>query len=306
MVCVNGMSDFPVSGVIGVVANNADELDAAVRHGLSCVEIRADLLFKNGMVESQFLDLVRETRQRELGCLVTLRHPSHGGCYEGTERERLSINLAAINAGADLVDLEWDSEAFQLALVESGLPLVASYHNFNAMPSPSRLDELTDRMLELNPVAIKVVPTASTTSDAFRMLQWVSMAQGGVVRIGFAMGDKGAPSRILTTACGGSVTYAAFGDVVAPGQVGLDDLLTHYRVESLNRDSVVYAVTPSGEHAGDDDSGHRRRVSEKQAELNLLWSSRSDNQVAIGFPEDSLESMTEFSGNPLALQVVEV
>jgi len=289
------MNDFPVSGVIGVVANDAGELDQAVAHQLSCVS------------ENRFIELVKETKRRELGCLVTVRHPSHGGSFEGTEEARLSLNLAALDAGADLVDLEWDSQAAQLAASEAGLPFIASYHNFEAMLTDAQLDELSERMNQLHPVALKVVPTASTTLDAFRMLQWVAnRPTDSLHRIGFAMGGKGAPSRILTTACGGAVSYAAFGEVVAPGQVSLDDMLLNFRCQNLDRDTLVTAIVPAPEHTGEDDEARNRRVSEKQNSLNADWRSQGENRVAIGFADDTPETMASCSGQPLAIECLEV
>ena len=45
------VNSFPLEGVIGIVANGSAEIDFALDHGLSCIEIRADLLIKGGTSE---------------------------------------------------------------------------------------------------------------------------------------------------------------------------------------------------------------------------------------------------------------
>ena len=74
---------FPLKGVIGIVANNTAEIDFALDHKLSCVEIRADLLIYNGTSVDDLVELVRETKTKGLSCLFTLRHPDHGGEFFG-------------------------------------------------------------------------------------------------------------------------------------------------------------------------------------------------------------------------------
>ena len=73
------VNSFPLEGVIGIVANGSAEIDFALDHGLSCIEIRADLLVKGGTSVDDVVELVRKTKTKELGCLFTLRHPEHGG-----------------------------------------------------------------------------------------------------------------------------------------------------------------------------------------------------------------------------------
>ena len=101
------VNSFPLEGVIGVVANNATEIDFALDHKLSCVEIRADLLINNGTSVDDVVELVRETKTKGLSCLFTLRHPDHGGEFFGTEEERVLINQAVLEVGADIIDMEW-------------------------------------------------------------------------------------------------------------------------------------------------------------------------------------------------------
>jgi len=233
---------FPLAGIAGIVANNADEIDAASRRSLSTIELRADLLLTGGHDRAAVLACVAQAKRQGLRVLFTARHPSHGGKFDGTERERAQLSLEALSAGADVVDAEFASEAAQL-LSAAQAPLILSHHDFDKMLSKRELAELTQAMQAVQPLALKVVPTAARISDSALMLDWVGAAPAdGPRRIGFAMGTAGACSRILSTARGGPITYAAFGESVAPGQIALEELRDLYRIPDLNSATRVYGI----------------------------------------------------------------
>jgi 3-dehydroquinate dehydratase-1 len=222
------MKTFPLRGVIGIVANAASELDLAASKGLQCVEVRGDLLLYGGLSLDEVIQIVERAQELKLACLFTLRHPTHGGKFNDTEQQRVLINRRALAAGADIIDLEWGTEAAAQLLSEN-VPLILSHHDFDGMIDERELATLTEVMSKAQPRAIKIVPTAATPSDAARILRWVADADVDIVRIGFAMGAAGACSRVLTMAFGAPITYASFGRPVAPGQVDIDDLLELFR-----------------------------------------------------------------------------
>ncbi len=239
---MNSSTPFPLNGIIGVVANSTAELVTAAEFKLQCVELRADLLLDSGMSLEAVLATIQQAKSLNLATLFTLRHPTHGGKFTGTEADRVNINQQALQAGADIIDLEWGTEA-ATEMLKHNSPLILSYHDFNGMPTEVELAELTSAMESGGPTAIKVVPTASSLGDSVRMLQWVAQASDKVIRIGFAMGPNGACSRILTIAHGAPITYASFGEAVAPGQVAIEALINNYRAMSLNENTTLVAVT---------------------------------------------------------------
>lgn len=265
-------STFPLRGIIGVVANSLAEIDSAIAAKLQCVELRADLLLDAGLSIDDIHAGIAQAQQASLAVLFTLRHPDHGGKFNGSEAERVSISRDAFKAGADIVDLEWDSKAAASLITES-VPMILSYHNFNGMPDADELARVTRIMSQHQPAAIKIVPTASGSEDALRMLGWVADADGEIARIGFAMGAAGACSRILTVAMGGPVTYTAFGPAVAPGQVALDALLNSYRVMQMTGNTRLVAVVGS-------DTDAEQHV----AELNQQFREAAADSVAVAFP----------------------
>ena len=261
------VNSFPLKGVIGIVANNTAEIDFALDHKLSCVEIRADLLINGGTSVDDVVELVRKTKTKELGCLFTLRHPEHGGEFFGTEEERVLINQAALEAGASSIDLEWGTKAL-VAMAEKHAPIVISHHDFKAMPSVEELEELTTEMESFHPHAIKVVPTASTLVHSIQMLQWVRKGNSDIARIGFAMGQKGTCSRLLTIVFGAPITYASFGDAVAPGQLSMDVLMNCYRVPELNEGCLIYGVAGKDVHHSRELEVMNQQLKKKQ--LNVV------------------------------------
>ncbi len=281
-------NNFPLRGIIGVVAENLSEVDQALERGLQCVEIRADLILHSGHTIEQLMEIVRYARSEQLAVLFTLRHPTHGGRFEGTEAERAQISEQALENGAHIIDLEFESEASKLVLAK-GLPIILSHHDFNAMLSESALAELTQRMLEQSPDAIKVVPTASKLAHAVQMLEWVAKADSGasdqsasVERIGFAMGEAGECSRILTLAHGGAVTYSTFGAPTAPGQIDIDEMLNMYRSAALNNNTQVRAVVGKAGAAAE------------VARLNKSFGEKGSLSVAIAFNDHYKQELEQF------------
>lgn len=283
---------FPLKGVIGVVANSADEIAMAAAKGLQCVELRADLLLDTGLTLNEVLDTIQQAKNQGLASLFTLRHPTHGGKFSGTEDDRVSINQQALAAGADIIDLEWNTDS-ATQMLATNAPIILSYHDFNAMPTEAELAELTEHMQSGKPLAVKVVPTASTLSDAVKMLQWVADAENDIRRIGFAMGQTGACSRILTIAHGAPITYASFGEAVAPGQVAIDELLTNYRAMSLDSETTVIAI--AADSTQDENTA---------STLNRKIHTAKKNQVAIAFEVEQINDLNQYK-EPLRITEIQ-
>ena len=273
------MNDFPLKGVIGIIANHPNELDLALELRLNCVEIRADLLLDVGITIDQILELVRSTKSKQLASLLTLRHPTHGGKFFGTEEERIQINQAALDAGADIIDLEWATDSAE-AMIQKKAPMVLSHHDFDGMPTHQELQEMTMKMGELEPCAIKVVPTASTLKHSFQMLDWVRDAKDGISRIGFAMGLQGTSSRILTTAFGAPISYASFGEAVAPGQLSMNELLELYQIQNLNQESRIYAL-----------AGDKVNNSPLLKTINAKFQKQQENAVCIPLETKDIDEL---------------
>lgn len=273
---------FPLSGVIGIIDSTPQQLELAVASGLRCVEVRADLLRTAGLSDSALLDLVSLAKTKGLACLFTLRHADQGGTFNSAESERVSLCKQALDAGADILDLEHGTEASRVML-QASAPMILSYHNFQAMVTAEELASLTHAMEQQAPAAIKIIPTGSSLADAATMLSWVGAANNGVRRIGFSMGEAGGVSRILTLVHGAPVTYASFGKPVAPGQVDIDLLLKRYHCNQMTENTPVIALI-----------GSQDQVDQYVASKGSLADASNANKVFVSFDSSEREAVERY------------
>ncbi len=235
--------DFPIRGVVGVVADNRSlSLTDGLRKVLGGVEVRADLLLAAGLSLEVVLKTLRDLRELEMATIFTVRHRDQGGAFAASEPERLEIYERALNLGATVVDAEWGTEAAR-SLSRRKAPILLSHHDFKRAPGKSELDRLTRDMADSRPLGLKLVPTASSLEDAARLLEWVREGSSGTpARVGFAMGPQGVCSRILAIAYGSPLTYAGIGTRVAPGQIPVGEMIHLYRVDRLDASTRVFGV----------------------------------------------------------------
>jgi len=268
---------FPLSGVIGIVDSSAKQLDLAVAFDLRCVEVRADLLRTAGLSDVELMALVSAAKAKGLACLFTLRHADQGGTFNSAESERVILCKQALSAGADIIDLEHGTEA-SVRMLQASAPMILSYHNFKTMVDAAELASLTQAMEQQAPAAIKIIPTGSAMADAATMLSWVGDAGNDVRRIGFSMGGAGGVSRILTLAHGAPVTYASFGEPVAPGQIDIALLLKRYRCNTMTNETNIVALI-----------GEQEQVEAYVAEKSVSKETKYANSVFIGFDHSERE-----------------
>ncbi len=278
--------EFPLSGVIGIVDTAASLLQEAVQRELQCVEIRADLLRSAGLGDEAVLTLVRDAKAAGLACLFTLRHQDQGGTFTAAETERVAFCKKALDAGADIIDLEYGTEAADEMLL-SEVPVILSYHNFEGMLSQAELHELSHSMEAKKPAAVKIIPTGHSLADAATMLEWVSAASQSIQRIGFTMGSDGSYSRILTCAHGAPISYASFGEPVAPGQIDIDDMLQRYRIMDMSPQSRIVALVGGDEQVQSYLASNR--VSENKAKEH--GGHHTQHSVHLAFSNAQLEQL---------------
>lgn len=272
-------SSFPIQGIIGIISSDPSELALAVKKNLHSVEIRADLLMDNGHSLDDILDVVVEAKNRGISSLFTLRHASQGGKFNQNEQQRVAVCRQAIAAGTDIIDLEWGTDSAK-ELLSDGFPIILSYHNFDRMLSDDELKTLTSSMSAGNPAAIKIIPTVTSVTEAATLLRWVESAEPTIRRIGFGMGESGVISRILTLACGAPVSYAAFANAVAPGQIALDHLLEIYRAMELNAQTRVLALIDNSTQS-----------SQLLAEINHQLAEHNKNGICVQIKHNDCAEM---------------
>jgi 3-dehydroquinate dehydratase/shikimate dehydrogenase len=218
------------------------ELQEAIKRGAKFIELRLDFLAKA-------VDFRRLVPCKQCPWVATIRRPSDGGRFPGTEQERQIIIRQAIVSGAfEWVDLETDiaNSVPRFGAVKR----IISYHNL--IETPPDLDEIYARMLKQDADIYKLAVLAQNPNDMARVLRLQKGARKPTVA--FCMGDIGQASRFLSIKYGAPFIYAAFNKErgIAPGLPSMEEFKTTYPVRSIDRDTRVFGVAgdPVGHSLG--------------------------------------------------------
>jgi 3-dehydroquinate dehydratase/shikimate dehydrogenase len=166
--------------------------------------------------------------------LVTCRPTWEGGRFTGTEEERSRILQAALEQGAEFVDVEWKAECAANLIARDRARVIVSAHDFAGVPA-----DLTARvraMRQTGAATIKIAVTAARLSDTLPLM--AIGREGGAVVVG--MGDAGVPTRLLAARYGSRWTYA--GNGVAPGQIPAARMLSEFRYRAIGAVTRLFGV----------------------------------------------------------------
>ena len=195
------------------------------------VELRLDYLARDP-------DFKRLLADRPCPIIATCRRSQDGGRFNGSEDKRLAILRQAILEGVDYVDLEMD--------IAGKVPRygktkrIVSYHNMQE--TPLDLSDIYDEIKELDPDVIKIATLARRAADNVDVVKLIG--RSSTPTLALCMGEVGAPTRILARKFGAPWTYACMDAdrPVAPGQLGLCELLDVYRYRSIGKNTEVYGL----------------------------------------------------------------
>ncbi len=179
------------------------------------VEIRLD------SIKNLTLDGVQELFQychlKEIQTIATLREEK--GISESL---RHSLLMAAINGGADYVDLEIEGEVvFQKRVIqlakERGTTVIISYHNYSNTPPRSILIKIIKQAIDRGADLVKIATMVDHPLENSRLLGLLD--QYPVIVVG--MGVLGQITRVAAPLLGAPFTFAAQdqGAIAAPGQL---------------------------------------------------------------------------------------
>jgi len=207
------------------------EIQEAAKRGAKLIELRLDFLAKAP-------DFKRLLHNKPCPMIATVRRPSDGGRFSGSEEERLMLLRQAIVSGFDWVDLETD--------IADSIPRfgkvkrIVSYHDVREVPD--NLEEIYKEMCGQDVDIVKIAVTAGQPSDNLRVLDLLKNAPKPTVAI--CMGDMGSCSRVLNGRLGTPFTYGAFNKErsIAPGILSHDDLKNVYNFEHLDSQTAVFGV----------------------------------------------------------------
>ena len=218
---------------------NAGLMEAArlVDGRIPAVELRLDALR-----EAPDLPALRESFPGRT-LLATIRSCAEGGRFDGTPAEAAALLGAALDAGFDLVDVEFARAGERLL----GLPkerVVVSAHDVAGVADD--LEQQAARMEKTGARYVKVVSTARGLGDALRLLSLQASREKGRLAV-FGMGEAGLATRVLSPYLGAALSFGAAlpGEATAPGQLLAADLLDIYAVGRSRSVEALFALLGS-------------------------------------------------------------
>lgn len=195
-----------------------------------------EMLFELRVDWMREIKIERILKEKEKKIVVTNRRREEGGGFQGTERERISSLLQAVDLGADYVDLEASTDDALLAEVKTAIAkqgfktmLIVSSHDFVNTPSVRSLKQKLEESAALAPDIVKIVSRANTEEDNLKSLGLIPYARkNGQEIICFCMGKKGRMSRVMSLFLGAYMGFASLckGEESASGQLSLAEMTT--------------------------------------------------------------------------------
>jgi 3-dehydroquinate dehydratase/shikimate dehydrogenase len=148
------------------------------------------------------------------------------------------VLAAALDLGADYVDIEWRAGFTDLLTATRGRRIILSAHDFGGIPED--LFERTRAMLDTGAEIVKVAVAATRLSDCARLLELSRLAGAPGRLLLIAMGDRGLTSRICAAKFGSPWTYA--GLLAGIGQLGPHTLLNDYHFRAIGPATGLYGI----------------------------------------------------------------
>jgi 3-dehydroquinate dehydratase/shikimate dehydrogenase len=227
------------------------QIQAAKRGGAEAVELRCDYL-KNLSVETVRKLFADARKEISIPIIVTCRERSEGGVIDYPLKLRLEVLAAAIEAGADFIDFEYENfkklesqEKIKRALEKNKKTrLILSAHNFKTRFE--NIERLYSDICSQYPAAIpKIVYTANHINDCFEAFDLLHNSKGDSIVL--CMGEAGLVSRIITKKLGGLVTYTSLDEksATAAGQVTIEDMKKLYRWDAIDVGTEIYGIIGS-------------------------------------------------------------
>ena len=239
---------------VPISAQSPDEalkqIKKAKSAGAEMLELRVDYIegLSVELVKKLIAD-IKSTKRKQLPIIVTCRDRQQGGMIDYSVRLRIEVLTAALKAGADFIDLEYDNflttehqERIRRALSQSSKGrLILSAHNFETKFAD--IQKLSRSISTICPGTIpKLVYTANHINDCFDAFDLLHHTGGD--RIVFCMGQAGLISRIIAKKLGSFVTFASMDadSATAPGQLKIKELKQSYRYNDIQADTELFGV----------------------------------------------------------------
>lgn len=148
----------------------------------------------------------------------------HGKSH-GTDREKIDLLLAAIEGGADYVDVPVDTMVHHLERLKrrkKKTKLILSFHDFGTTPRKEALLSVVQHMKDLEADVVKIATMVRSDRDADRLMH-LALELKGIPHIIIGMGKKGIITRVFSEELGNELTFVVGEKGTAEGQLTLQE-----------------------------------------------------------------------------------
>lgn len=205
------------------------------------IELRLDCLDNSESLETSILIPALQSLSRTVArpFILTFRPAEQGGyrVLGRTERE-------AFWREHSKPDFLFDIEADLVSTGSFEWPrVIVSHHDFNGVPDD--LNHIYERLAATRAGIVKIAVQANDITGCLPVFKLLERARSeGRELIAIAMGNAGVATRILGPSRGAYLTYASLEDetATAPGQINARALRSVYRIDNIDRDTMVYGL----------------------------------------------------------------
>lgn len=153
--------------------------------------------------------------------LFTARRRDEGGARALDAMQRMELLRSTLDQAA-LVDIEVASIDEMGPLLDDlktrEIPWIASFHDFNKLPTTTVLEQAAGRAREAGAAVFKMAAMLSEPADIARLAEF-QLADHGIPVASMGMGPLAPVSRLLCAQCGSLLNYGYIGTTPsAPGQ----------------------------------------------------------------------------------------
>lgn len=220
-----------IVSVFGEAVDLPGMADAAIRAGADVIEWRADMSRDWESCADALADVSVPT-------IATVRSDREGGQFPGHGHDYTAAAMKLAAKRFDVLDVEIKrSAAYQVVAIahDAGIPVIASYHDFEKTPRDPEILAVLDEMVEAEADLLKIALAPAHPDDTWRQMELSRGLRGryGVPIISISMGGDAAWTRLAADACGSVATFASIGEEAAPGQ--LDAGLVRHVLDALGR-----------------------------------------------------------------------
>ncbi|MBX9743009.1 MAG: type I 3-dehydroquinate dehydratase [Chthoniobacterales bacterium] len=162
--------------------------------------------------------------------IATARHPAEGGAGDLQCLERRELLEKAIS-WASAIDVELSffnefEETIAWARAAGGL-IIASFHDFESVPSFAELEKMLLQAKEKGVDVLKIVATPHTKEELQRLLLFQKKSFSSPVRVAtMGMGELGIRSRLLLVEAGSALMYGWVYHPQVTGQWSAEEMLS--------------------------------------------------------------------------------